>query len=335
MMTDTPIFTLLLTGAGGIATPTVVAHLQEKGVRVLAVDMNPMAPGLVIADRGYCVPAATSPNFVEKMRGICDEEDVDIVVPLVDEELMPVQELASEKLHILTPRPDFIATCLDKFRLCRELENVGVPHPQTYLAGVEIERLPYPVILKPRTGRGSRGVFKIDSEDDMRRAIANLDRPIEELMVQEYIDGPEYTVSVVAGPDGEVQAVVPKEIIVKKGVTQMAVTRRQPAIEKLCKRLQETFRADGPFNVQLRLHPDSGEPLLFEINPRFSTTVTHTMAAGIDELFGLAVQAVVGRHAHQFGTWKEDLVLRRRSVDEFLSEADFREEQRSRICDVR
>ena len=327
--------TMLVTGAGGIAAPGLMAHLRAKGVRTLAADMDPSATGLVFADRGFCIPAATSPGFVPAMRRICEEERVDVIVPLVDEELLPLQALASRTLHVLAPRPEFIRTCLDKYSLCLELAKNNIPFPRTCLASGDIAALQYPVILKPRTGRGSRGVVRVDSLEDLRRKLAALDRPVEEMMVQEFVDGPEFTVSVVVWRDGAVQAVVPKEIIVKRGVTQAAVTRKQPAIEKLCRRLQEALQADGPFNVQLRLHPASGEPLLFEINPRFSTTVTHTMAAGVDELYGLAVQAVHGRNAHQFGSWTENLVLRRRSVDEFFSEADFLDGQRAKTCDYR
>ena len=328
-------FTLLLTGAGGVAAPGLIGHLCSKGVRVLAADMNPRASGLLHADRGFCIPAAGSPQFLPAMRAICREESVDVVVPLVDEELMPLQELATDSLSILTPRAGFIQTCLDKHRLSRELTRNSIPGPRTFLASEDFGALAYPLILKPRTGRGSRGVVRIESPAEMERALENTAWKRDELIVQEFIDGPEFTVSVVVWRDGAVQAVVPKEIIVKKGVTQMAVTRRHPGIEMLCQRIQTVLHADGPFNVQLRLDPKSGDPLLFEINPRFSTTVTHTMAAGVDELYGLALQAVHGAAAYQFGGWREDLVLRRRSVDEFIAEADYLVEQRIKLCDTR
>ena len=248
---------------------------------------------------------------------------------------MPLQVLNSGTLHVLTPRAQFIATCLDKYRLCGELARHGIPFPKVFTADTAPESLEFPIILKPRTGRGSRGVVRIDSADELKKTLATLNRPLEEMMIQEFIDGPEFTVSVVVWRDGAIQAVVPKEIIVKKGVTQMAVTRKHAGIEQLCHKLQKTLHADGPFNVQLRLHPVSGEPLLFEINPRYSTTVTHTMAAGIDELYGLALQAALGREAHVFGSWKENLVLRRRSLDEFLPETDFLNEQSTKICPLR
>jgi carbamoyl-phosphate synthase large subunit len=139
-------------------------------------------------------------------------------------------------------------------------------------------------------------------------------------------------VSVVVWRDGEVQAVVPKEIIVKKGITHLAVSRRNAKIDTLCRTIQHRLRADGPFNVQLRLDEKTGEALPFEINPRFSTTISLTIASGIDELEGLIIQALGGREKYTFGEWKEGVVLLRQTMDEFLEESLF---QRHHPIDAR
>jgi carbamoyl-phosphate synthase large subunit len=103
-------------------------------------------------------------------------------------------------------------------------------------------------------------------------------------------------------------------------VTRLAVTRRHPAIDQLCRAIQERFRADGPFNVQLRLAPN-GTPTAFEINPRFSTTVTLTVAAGVDEVGGL-VAAASGTALPTVDHWQDGLALVRSSVDRFVLEAE-------------
>jgi carbamoyl-phosphate synthase large subunit len=208
--------TLLLTGAGGVAIPGLVDHLRKQGARVLTADMNPAAPGLVLGDKGFCIPPATSPLFAKAIQRICEEEHVDVLVPLVDEELLPLQVLNSGTLHVLTPRAQFIATCLDKYRLCGELARHGIPFPKVFTADTAPDSLEFPIILKPRTGRGSRGVVRIDSADELKKTLATLNRPLEEMMIQEFIDGPEFTVSVVVWRDGAIQAVVPKESSSKK-----------------------------------------------------------------------------------------------------------------------
>jgi carbamoyl-phosphate synthase large subunit len=178
--------------------------------------------------------------------------------------------------------------------------------------------------VKPRVGRGSRGLGIISAEGDLLSFLAASPYAPEELLLQEYIEGPEFTVSVVVWRDGEVEAVVPKEIIWKKGITQLAITRHNAAIENLCRQIQERLRADGPFNVQLRLDGKNGTPIPFEINPRFSTTVSLTIAAGIDEVGGLIAKATGQGERNRFGEWQEGLVLLRRILDVFVDEPRFK-----------
>jgi carbamoyl-phosphate synthase large subunit len=140
-----------------------------------------------------------------------------------------------------------------------------------------------------------------------------------DLLAQEYIEGPEYTVSVVCDENNTVHAVVPKEIILKEGQTKLAVTRRNEKIDALCRRIAEVMNPCGPFNVQLRVR--DGEPYVFEINPRFSGTVNLTIAAGCDEVGGL-IELAMGR-PYTFGEWREGVVLVRQSSDAVMTEEDF------------
>ena len=210
------------------------------------------------------------------------------------------------------------------------LKGHGILVPGTALLPGHESHPSYPVIIKPRRGRGSRGVCRLEGRADLLRYLSSHPSPPDQLIVQEYIDGVEFTVSVVVWRDGEVQAVVPKEILSKKGVTRMAVTRRNARIEEACHRIQHSMHADGPFNVQLMLDGETGEPYVFEINPRFSTTISLTMAAGIDELHGLISQALGGRESYRFGGWTEGAVLFRRTLDEFWTEPSL-EERSKRI----
>ena len=82
-------------------------------------------------------------------------------------------------------------------------------------------------MLKPRSGRGSRGVAVVHDADGFASAVAANPYPLQALIQQEYVDGPEFTVSVTVSGDGTVLGVVPKEIIVKKGITWVAVSSPQ------------------------------------------------------------------------------------------------------------
>ncbi|MFQ3544289.1 ATP-grasp domain-containing protein [Halobacillus rhizosphaerae] len=312
--------TVFLTGAGGAAVPGLIRILKSKGYRVLAGDMDPHAVGLYTADQGFKLPQGDSPEFSKKLAELCQQEKVDVLIPLVDEELPASAALGSESLAVLVPDKTFIELCLDKYKLMQAFEKAGIPFPRTKLASEGAHDLKFPIIAKPRVGRGSRGVEVFQSIDEFNSYRGTLPSA-KDILIQEYIDGLEFTVSVCVWRDGRVQAVIPKEIIKKRGVTQLAVTRKNSVIEKVCIKIQEQLQADGPFNVQLRIDKQ-GVPFVFEINPRFSTSVSLTIASGFDELNYL-VDRALGVRSSQNISWKEGVVLLRQTLDEFITEDKF------------
>lgn len=265
--------TVLITGAGGAATPDLIKHLKQF-YKVVAVDCDPLAAGFEFADASATVPRGDEIEFPMVIAGLCALYNVDIIVPLVDEELMPIH--GNVKTPILAPTLEFTAMCMDKLSLARELDSHGFYIPN-YVAP--------PFIVKPRTGHGSRGVqiFK----DDM--------------MAQKYIEGTEFTVSVVVNQNNHVRAIVPKQTINKQGITFRAITEKNDEIDAVCRQIVQEFEPCGPFNVQLVF--SRGTPFIFEINPRFSGTCMLTTTAGCSEVHGL-IEEKLGR-PYQWGEWRE------------------------------
>lgn len=317
--------TVLLTGAGGAAVPGLIKHLGSIcGYRVLAADMDGFATGLYLAEKGFVIPPGTSKDFLPVIRNICRREKVDVFIPLVDEELLVASELEAGGVVVLLPRRTFVEDCLDKYTLMQKLKSAGISIPSTHLATYEPSKIDFPAIIKPRRGRGSRGIGVVHSLSELAVFVEASPYKPEDLIVQTYIEGMEYTVSVTVWRDGAVQAVVPKEIICKTGITRLAVTRRNLRIDALCRAVQNNLHADGPFNVQLRVNKKTLDPQIFEINPRYSTTVSLTIAAGVDEVGALIRQAVGPSGSQVQNDWREGIVLLRQTADEFIDEIAFR-----------
>ena len=317
--------TVLLTGAGGPAPFGMISVLRKWGYRVISVDILPHCPAFFLSDKSYVVPAGNSKEFLPKLKEICETEKVDAVISVVDEELPNVIELEKFGIKVIQPELDFTNLCLDKYKCMNKLREVGLAAAETLLVPEISENVPYPLFIKPRVGRGSRGIGKIENRKELTEFIKKSSCTAENLLCQPYLPGTEYTISVVVWRDGEVQAVVPKEIISKIGVTKIAITRKNEKIHQLCSNIQKKLKANGPFNVQLRLD-SQGNPVVFEINPRFSTSITLTMASGIDELGGLLSQALFGKESFKFNEWHDGVVMLRHTTDQFISEAAYKKQ---------
>lgn len=318
-----PPIRIFLTGAGGAGTIEVIRSLKATGrYYVITGDASPYAGGYAIADRSYLMPWASDARYEAALRSILVDEKPDFVVPLIDEEIALVHRLVATEFpeaKVVAPRPEFCDDTLDKWHMAVRFREHGLSVARTWLASSPDDG-EYPAIVKPRTGRGSRGFAVVETKDRLLDYLRNSGEPPERFVVQEKLEGREFTTSAVVALGGPLLAVVPKEALVKKGITQLGVTRRVPAIDRLVEGIQEHLRADGPFNVQLMLGAD-GTPRVFEVNPRYSTTVALTLGAGLDEV-DVVVRKALGEDVGSL-EWKPDIMMVRYTAQAFVPEAEW------------
>ena len=82
--------------------------------------------------------------------------------------------------------------CNDKYATCALLRRHGIPAAVTYLPG-ELPAAPrFPLFIKPRVGRGAVGAYPVRTARELAFFLDYVELPI----VQEYLDGPEYTIDV-------------------------------------------------------------------------------------------------------------------------------------------
>jgi carbamoyl-phosphate synthase large subunit len=207
-----------------------------------------------------------------------------VLVPGVDEELLPIARAReSFSCKVLLPSVEFIETHTDKLASMRWLAEAGIPRPFT-VAGPFIPAAPFPCIVKPRRGRGSRDVHRCDTVEELRARLALR----EGLIVQEYLHGQEYTVTCVADQAKRLRAVVPVKVGLKRGVTLRGETDHDEAVIALCVAIHKADPFSGIVNIQC-IKAEDGTVKPFEINPRISTTTCLAMAAGVD-VIGLALE---------------------------------------------
>jgi carbamoyl-phosphate synthase large subunit len=123
---------------------------------------------------------------------------------------------APDETRLFSPRRAFCEAFLDKWTTCTTLDRIGVGVPGTALAS-EVHDLGFPCVVKPRRGRGSRGFALLHSAEELAAYLVLARREPADFVIQEALEGTEYTVSVVAVDDGRTLAVVPKRIVSSGG----------------------------------------------------------------------------------------------------------------------
>jgi carbamoyl-phosphate synthase large subunit len=285
---------VLITGAGGPAAVSAMLDLPDA-VEWVAADLDPHAVGLYLvpADRRLLVPRGEDPALVDRLLAACIHHQVDVLWPTVDSELLPVataaDRFAAAGIRVLAAPVPALATCLDKWRLverCRDV--VRVPETVVVTADTDLTSGPVPFVLKPRRGAGGRGVRIVHGPAD----VAGVPRD-GTYLAQEYLPGEEFSIDVLARPDGTVAAAVPRRRDkVDSGIAVAGRTVRDPELAEFGAAVATAVGMRGIANVQAR-RDTHGRPALLEVNPRLPGTMPLTVAAGVD-MPAWALLAVLG-----------------------------------------
>ena len=222
---------ILFTGGGGAGNEAIHRHWRDRYDMYFG-DADPTAIASSIpADRRVRLPFARDSGFVPEILRLGRELSLDLVVPGVDEELMPLARAAAGSLMpMLLPDASFVEAMLDKYRAEQLIAEAGLTAPRTVLFDRATE-LTFPIIAKPRSGRGSRGVRQLTDPAQLAPYFALSEVPSsDDLVAQDYVAGQEYTVFVAADSAGRLAAIVPVKGLIKRGITIRAETDATPEI---------------------------------------------------------------------------------------------------------
>jgi biotin carboxylase len=193
--------TVLFVGAGRHQRRAIV-RARELGLRTLAVDRNPEAPGIVEADVGHVLDFRDVEAVVEVGR----REAADGVLTVSADRGVPVVAAVAEELGLPGIGSQTAHRMTHKVAMRRTLAEAGLPQPRfaaartLHEAHAAAETVGFPAVLKPTDSGGQRGVFRIDSIDDLERHLhaALAESPTREAIVESYEEGLELNGLVIA-----------------------------------------------------------------------------------------------------------------------------------------
>lgn len=253
------------------------------GVRVLAVDHDPLAPACALADGSFPVPSVEDPGYIAALLDIAREQRVGLIIPTIDPELSVLSRnlhaFRVEGIAVLTSTSGFIDICRDKWRTFHVFRDKGVAVPFSWLPEVPVSDLPPRLFLKPRDGSASLNARPC-RRDELVRILPDVPNPI----IQEFMQGPEITIDAFLDFDGcPIHFVPRKRIRTLAGESIQGVTLETPEVDPwigLVLGVCSELGARGPLTLQAFL-TDRG-PVLTEVNPRFGGGFPLALAAGGD-----------------------------------------------------
>jgi carbamoyl-phosphate synthase large subunit len=296
--------------------------LQLAGT-IVALDIDPLAPALRIADRHYIVPKFTDPNYVPSIVEICRREQIHMVFPLIDPDIpvLTSHRAAIEATGARLATVSALGAGLtgDKWESVQFFQRLGLAAPQSWLPStLDPDAAEYPLFIKPRCGSAAKDTFKVKNARELRFFMDYVNQPI----IQEFLPGPEITSDVICDLQGETLAVVSRRRIeVRWGEVAKGVTVYDADISSACVRIARELQAMGPITVQCIMK--QGRPYFNEVNARLGGGAPLGVHAGSDwPRWLLARAAGMACEPAPLGTYKTGVFLTRFDDSYFLTEAD-------------
>ena len=274
---------MLIGIVGGRLQGTEIAYLaREAGYRTLLVDRDPRAPAAGLVDSVATFDMADR----TLLRDVIGR--VDIVFPAIEN--TAILEVLS---HVAGQAGTPVVLDLDAYRISasklesnRLFAELGIPAPRPF------PECGFPVIAKPCFGSGSEGVRMFTRQSDMDSFLSG--REIKDWCIQEFADGPSYSVEVIGRP-GDYQAILVTELFMDEifDCRKVVAPARLPgSVESDFKSgsiaIAEAIGLRGIMDAEVILA--GGKLLFLEIDARFpsQTPIAVYHATGINMVETLA-----------------------------------------------
>jgi carbamoyl-phosphate synthase large subunit len=275
----------LITAVGGDIGSSVARILRKElsGKALAGCDLTPYAAGREDVETFFLAPPYTEEQrYIDTIRKACKSYGITHILPMTEGEILLYDQYRevfyTDGIKIMINSSSILDTAMSKYRTAETIANMGLDSPKTWKPGEHTQKIPYPVIVKPDRGCGSRKVRVAGNDQEYQSAISE----IPDAVVQEYIGTPqeEYTMGVFSnGAD--------TKSITFRRVLAGGMTCRVQFIEdaQTCRIAQTAARGlglKGCINIQMRKH--KGHYCIFEINPRISGTVGFRYLLGFKDV---------------------------------------------------
>ena len=274
---------VLITGAGSTMAQSLFKALMiskyGQSSRVIFTNSETMGAGFFMSQqvkKGYIVPIAKHPTYIDKIIEICKAEKIDILFSGTEHEIVALSHAKDRLMKecntmVMLSDSYVINIGTDKKETAKFFEAHKLPFPMTKLFNEYkqlVDRVGYPIFMKPRSASASRNIFIIHNEKELMEHKFTID---EEILLQEYLDSEEeYTAEVFVTKNNQVAGSIIMKRELQYGLSYWGIVEENKEITHVIEEVARCLKPMGPVNIQLKIV--NGKAIPFEINTRFSST---------------------------------------------------------------
>lgn len=277
-------YNILVTGCGGDIGQSIGKILKSNPLfdHVIGCDLSNENASKFIFDQVLIIPSCVSSNYLRVLEEITLKCHIDIILPISEAELRYIADCKIENTflskNLICANHKAMFVGFDKYETADFLRKANLPYPITNIIN-DIEIVDFPCILKSRNGSGSKSVFIINDQRDFDY----YRHKYPEFIIQQFLDNDseEYTCGLYRAKNNEIRTITYKRKLMG-GFSGFGSVVQNEMIDALLIEIATQINLIGSINVQLRLA--NNVPYVFEINPRFSSTVAFRHLMGFEDV---------------------------------------------------
>lgn len=264
---------VLLTSAGR-RSYIIDYFKQAYGVGKVYASNSDYTIALKRADGYFISPLIYSENYISSIISFCREKDIKVVLSLFDIDLLVLaknrQVFEDNGIRLILASKEFVEICNDKWKTYLWVKEAGLQSPKTYLHVSDVKKaisegeISYPIIMKPRWGMASMGIYKVDDEQELEVFTAKCNKdifksylkyessmtPDEAIVYQEIMSGEEYGLDVLNDLNGNyIDTFAKQKVTMRSGETDLGRTASNVPFVNAAKTISVLSRHEGVLSV--------------------------------------------------------------------------------------
>jgi carbamoyl-phosphate synthase large subunit len=257
------------------------------------------------ADQSVRTPLIYEGNYIEFLFNYCLKNDIKVVISLFDIDL-PVlaknkQKFVENQIALIVSDYDFVKICNDKWLTHNFLIENGFNAPASFLSlnnvlqALERNEINFPLIIKPRWGMGSIGIFEADNNEELlvlyQKTLNSIKSSYlkyesnqelnKSVIIQEKLLGDEYGLDIFNDLNGELLACVPKKkLAMRAGETDSAEIIENNELTEMGEKISRLSKHIG--NLDVDCFWVDNKFYILEMNCRFGGQYPFSHLAGVN-----------------------------------------------------